>query len=479
MTQAVTERRRHAVLRVLAVLALSIPALQFTLLADGKAFAAESHNLQPASIPLRSVTCRLSVTGELRTNPSGSGVRRIPLKADGEVTYEEKTIGDGTPTRTARYYERATATIDAGNRAHAPQLRSDQQLMFAELNGDSSTIYSPRGPLFRTELDLVDLPGSSIVLPMLLPQDAKKLKDRWQHDPTTMSLLLGLDAVSQTDVQSELREIRDGAAKIAISGKLSGAADGVASDVELDGEYVFDLSQRCVTSLQLTISEERSIGHVAPGFKVKAELDVALRPIVRAAHLRPEVLADIPFRTTPSAQLLQFTSETGGFELRHDRRWHVMADINKTAVLRFVDQGDLVAQCNISGLADYPAGKQLALEEFRGDIQRALGDKFSQFAEVSQEASEGRRVLRVVAVGIVSELPIQWVYYHVSNDAGRRVAAVFTLETEFAERVRGPEDELIGSLRFSKAENVRRETATLATPGSDLPANSGRDQSTR
>ena len=48
-------------------------------------------------------------------------------------------------------------------------------------------------------------------------------------------------------------------------------------------------------------------------------------------------------------------------------------------VLRFVDSGDLLAQCNISDLTPLPTGKQVGLEAFQQDVRRAIGERFEQF----------------------------------------------------------------------------------------------------
>jgi hypothetical protein len=114
-----------------------------------------------------------------------------------------------------------------------------------------------------------------------------------------------------------------------------------------------------------------------------------------------------------------------------------------------IDQGVLIAQCNISSLPDLAAGKRVQLPEFQADIEKALGKNFGQFVEASQQRSErGHRVLRAVVSGLASELPIQWVYYHLSDDKGRQTALVFTMEAKLVEKFAGADESIVGTFEF-------------------------------
>ena len=162
-----------------------------------------------------------------------------------------------------------------------------------------------------------------------------------------------------------------------------------------------------------------------------------------------KALAGMPMVADPGTTRLDFESPLGGFEFSHDRCWHVIVDRSDVTVLRMVDRGELVAQCNISKLPKLPAGKRRQLGQFQQDIRRALGKVFGRFLAADQlQTDSGLRILRVVAVGTVSELPIQWTYYHVSNEEGRRVACVFTVESKLVERFAGYDRDWTSSLRF-------------------------------
>jgi hypothetical protein len=117
-------------------------------------------------------------------------------------------------------------------------------------------------------------------------------------------------------------------------------------------------------------------------------------------------------------------------------------------ILRLIDRGDLIAQCNISPLPSLATGQQLTLEAFQEDVKRTLGKSFGQIVEAAQESGEGQRILRVIVSGTASDLPIQWSYYHLSDNAGNRLALVFTIEGSLIERYAQVERELVSGLQI-------------------------------
>ncbi len=99
-------------------------------------------------------------------------------------------------------------------------------------------------------------------------------------------------------------------------------------------------------------------------------------------------------------------------------------------------------------------------------MKQTLGKNFGEIVEASQEVTDaGQRILRVVVAGTASELPIQWSYYHISNNAGRRAALVFTLESSLVERFPQVDRELIDSLSFVELPSPTPANPTEPTPG--------------
>jgi hypothetical protein len=438
--------------------------------AGPQASGEEKHSLAPANEigDLQQVKVVIEVRGQLKLNPDGKKVSRRPVEVKGELLYDEKQLAkaDGLTQHAARYYRQAKAAIRVGDDRREEELTDLRRLVVVDTDSEGATFFSPFGPMEREELELIDVQGSRLRLSALLPNETVAPGDSWTHEHNVLSLLLGLDVVSQADVKSTFRRMEGDLAIVEMAGSVNGAVGGVASVVKLEAKYNFDVGQRRITWLAMSLQENRSIGHAEPGFEVTARVRMAAAAIEKSEPLRDSELAELPLEANAGAELISFQSEKGAFRLLHDRRWRVLIDRHDVTIMRFVDRGDLIAQCNMSKLSDLPAGKQMQLGVFQKEIRRALGKAFSQFTEASQSVTDrGLRVLRVVATGTVSELPIQWTYYHVSDDKGRRVSYVFTMESKLAEQFAGADGVLISSLEFAEAD----QQDTAEAPASDEP----------
>jgi hypothetical protein len=276
-----------------------------------------------------------------------------------------------------------------------------------------------------------------------------------------IALLLGLDAVTQSSVTSTLRQIEGGVATIGMQGSVSGAVRGVSSDVDFEARYDFDTKQRRTTWFTISLKENRSIGHAEPGFEAVARLQMTMAPGESCPQLSDGAIRGLPVAAGPGTLLLRFSSPQGGFRFLYGQHWRVMIDRHDVAVLRLIDQGDLIGQCNASRLPDLAVGQRVPLETFQADVQRALGDSFGQFVEASQTSSEqGLRLLRAVVSGVASELPVQWTYYHISDDHGHQVALVFTMDSRLVARFAEADRTIISSLEFLPLPNPPAERAS-------------------
>jgi hypothetical protein len=105
------------------------------------------------------------------------------------------------------------------------------------------------------------------------------------------------------------------------------------------------------------------------------------------------------------------------------------------------------------------------MEGFQADIKRVLGKNFEEMVEATEEVGEnGLRALRVVVTGTVGELPIQWAYYHLSDDVGRRASLVFTLESSLLSRFAHVDRELIANFRFVEGKQPTTAITEPAAP---------------
>lgn len=433
------------------------------------AFAAQAGALRADSYALVSeaaagdavrVEVQLDVGGDLKLTEEGK-VRTLKMSVSGKLVYDEKLLsghaapgnsgtGPAEPRRSVRRYKTAEAVIKIDQGGVEPKLRADRTLVVVEAGGGRATLFSLAAPLTREELDLIDVPANSLVLDDLLPNRAVEIGDRWQHGDELLAALLGLDAVGQSNVFSELKEVTGERAKIEFAGRVFGAVGGVATEIEVKGKYRYDFTQHRVTGLGLLVKEQRSIGHVTTGLDVVAKLQLALAPTRGDEELNDLTLDQVPLDARQEMLLLECESPTKKFSILHDRDWHLMSDAGDLLALRYVDRGELVAQCNVSALPDVEPGHEPPLAKFQRDLEKSLGESFGRFIEASESGdSSGHYIYRVVVEGRVSDLPIEWHYYLVGDRRGRAAVFAFTVEQELAGRLADRDRALISTLSFT------------------------------
>ncbi len=414
--------------------------------------ADETFDLKPALGPdsLTRVDVVMQVGGDAILVNQGKKTT-LPMSVVANISYDERLLGSGSSAgkvRSARYYETAKVAIKMAEGGQQPSLRPERRLILANSDGASVRLVSPAGPLARDELDLIELPGNSLLVDRMLPPGPVAVGDSWSHSADLLAGLLGLDATSEVEVTSRLEQVADGLAKIVLTGSLRGAAAGVGTQIELKAKYNFDLRTRRINYFAMLVKEKRAVGHVGPGLDVVAKLLVKVTPIAESVHLTPEVVAQLP---APVADwsLLEYEAPSHTFALEYGRQWFVTSAEPNVAVLRLIQAGELVAQCNISAILTVQ--KQLTLAGFQEQIQHSLGKSFGQFLRAAEEKTpEGCPVYRVVAEGEVSGLPIQWIYYLVTSaDGGQQAALAFTLEPSLAQRFAAADRELLARLRFT------------------------------
>jgi hypothetical protein len=146
-------------------------------------------------------------------------------------------------------------------------------------------------------------------------------------------------------------------------------------------------------------------------------------------------------------------SPSGKATLLHDRHWHILWDDPKLTVLKRLDRGQVVAQCNLMVGPTVAKGRHQDPIQFRDDVRRALNQRFGQFlggGEVDGDPAGGFRY-KVAVQGREGSLGVVWFYYLVASPAGEQLLATFTLAADHS-AVFGDQDQaMIGSLRWASA----------------------------
>ena len=144
--------------------------------------------------------------------------------------------------------------------------------------------------------------------------------------------------------------------------------------------------------------------------------------------------------------------------IHHSRQWHLLNQNSDSATLRFVEKGDLLAQCTLKRLPDALPGEHVSEQVFRTDIQKTLDKNLEKLVEAERiKTTSNLYTYRVVAQGSIKTTndkdedvlqPMMWHYYLIADPSGRQLAVVFTFTPEHASRFANRDLELVRNLEF-------------------------------
>jgi len=416
------------------------------------------------------VSADLQVTGNVQVKAGGNKAVALPLSVKGTFRYSEKRLADASKVeqlRSIRYYRSAEAQIDVDKQKSTPKLRQQTRLMVAHGQPTGPMFFSPGGPLTREELDLLKLPGDSLLVPLLLPSGPVEIGAAWNPPGETTQALVGLDVVGLNEVTCTLAEVKEAVAKVELSGKMTGGVDGAETEITLDGYFLFDLDLGYIKQLEFVQKEKRSVGHVAPGLDVEARVVLSQNPAQDPRELSDDVLSAIPLEPNPAVIQLAFESPDGKLRFYYDRQWHVFFSSQRATVLRLIVRGEMVAQCNVSRMPAVRPGHHADPRRFGEDVIKALGNQFQRLVQAGEvPVKDGRWIYRLSAVGAAGKLPVQWIYYLVAGADGDQAVFVYTMEAKRADQFGARDLAMVGTVEFPKSSTPAgaSQTAEKATP---------------
>ena len=145
------------------------------------------------------------------------------------------------------------------------------------------------------------------------------------------------------------------------------------------------------------------------------------------------------------------------FELVYDPRWKIILSDREAVIMRYADQGNLLAQCSLLQLPKRPADRPVPIEDFRKEIEKILSESPARLVSANTITTvAGLTAHKIVVSGLQDDVAIDWIYYHVTNHDGRRVAMIFTVEHEVAKTFGSADQRLVEAVRF-----VPVKTATV------------------
>lgn len=363
----------------------------------------------------------------------------LPIDVTGQFAFDQQLSGKPNSMQAVRYYTKASANIKAGKGHKASHLEPDNRYILGRIrtleNQNQFQIASIGSVLQRSEYELLRNPCDPVALIGLVDQQNVSVGDTWQVEKGALGRFLNIDHVISADVEFKLKKANSTNALIHVSGHLKGEIDDVVTELDVAGSLQMDRKLNRITAVRININQETDPGQVAPGFQGQIKLDMRIKTIAASEHLTRDKLADV-MTGNKIKQSFLLKPQGAPFSVIHSPNWRVIASEEEAAVLRYIRDGNLLAQCNMVQLPNRPADNPLPLNAFEAEVKKMIqsSDSLTIKSSNTAETANGYPALRVVVEGFESGVPIRWLYYHISNQDGIALTCVFTLEKQIAEQ---------------------------------------------
>jgi len=395
------------------------------------------------------VLIELKAEGEFAAEPGTKDAKAkpSPLKVEARLDSYDRVVkhdDDGTPRRVARRLVEAAAAV--GDARGLSKVRPEVALLMADRREAGTVVFSPSGPLTRSELDLVQSPGEPLALLGLLPEKPVKVGDLWPVSLETARNLSDYDVVTTNGLEAKLESLDDATAKVKLGGEVKGSARGGEGAIRFAGTFTFDRKAKRIARLEITRDEVRKEGTVELGLKAKSTLLVEREDAETPAALSDEAVAILPTDNDPRRDWLLLTPPNARYRLEYPRDWHLKREDPKQVVLVKMDKTGPVANLILSVGPNAGKGRHQAVE----DVTKALGARFDQAVgagEVEVGPNAGYQY-KMAVIGREGERPILWYYYLLAGPEGDQLLGIFTLDPEGEKSFNAEDRAILGTLEW-------------------------------
>lgn len=357
-----------------------------------------------------------------------------------------------------RKYGDAHAQISLDKRESKSALTSANQQIIVRRSkpgfGRPIQYFALGSNLTQTELELLLIPCDLLAVAEVLQKDSAKISDQWAPTDQAAQALFSLDHVSENKLNLSLKEVSaQKAAKLFITGEVRGEVDGCQTNIRISAVALVDLNSSTLKAFRANIAENRQPSQLAPGFNGTVKVDVT-SVIKGNRDLDDQVARQVSAKINEQQSSKLLWNSDSEFELVYDPQWRLILSDSDVVLMRYADQGNVLAQCNIMSLPKRPENSPLSLEEFQAQLTKnVIGNSQAkiQHAE-SITTANGLTAMQVNVAGIQDEIPITWLYYHLSDPSGRCVALVFIAEDAVIPVLKNADLKLVESIRFVNKE---------------------------
>ncbi|MCS6851076.1 MAG: hypothetical protein NZ700_07910 [Gemmataceae bacterium] len=405
------------------------------------------------------VELTMKLAGEMRVFKDGKPVP-MKLNAAAQHHFPERilAVDRGLPTKTARAYEKAQATITVDGVGSERTLRPERRLLVAQRHHDQPLVYSPAGPLTRDELDLTSEHFDTLALVGLLPGKSVAVGDSWKIPDPVVQALCHFEGLSSHDLTGSLVKVEDGLAHVRIAGSATGIDLGALAKLKIEAQVTYQLASKTLTSLEWRQTDERDQGPASPALAVEATTRLTRRLVETPPALSDEALVEIPdgFEVPPPLTQIECRDPKGRFELLHAREWHVVGQTNEHLVMRLLERGDFVAQVTITPWAKAKPGEHMSAEDFQQEMANIPGwepEQVLQSGEVPLDSD--RWCYRLSVLGMLEDLKVLQNFYLVAGPGGDQVVVAFTMKQSVADKLGTRDLSLVGSLELPRGPSAK------------------------
>ncbi len=405
-----------------------------------------------------------------KTKPQEQKPKLLPLRVSANLKYDQRSTGSN---QAVRLYDSAIAKINLDTGKTKPELELSNRLVIARLKKNPMMrveMASIKSMLNQKEYELLLTAADPLSLPMLFSKQKATIGQKWEPDLNALAKFLNVDKIITTDVKLQLKSVTNGNARVYVSGGVTADQYDVTSSISLAGYVLIDLRSKQVQSAKLSTEERSPPGQISPGFDGRTRIDINFTHGVDNLALSNKALAEV-MRSSKVAQRLKFESNNGSYRISYDPRWKLIAGESDTAIMRFIDKGELLSQCTVVMLPRRAANQPLKLNKYKEEIAKMVeGDSNAKLVKSNQTKTKtGMKAMSVIVAGEEDGLPVNWIYYHIESKDGRQMTFVFTLAKSVADRVVGVANQLINEFEFLGTQKTKVATKPTVKPTSKLP----------
>lgn len=393
-----------------------------------------------------------TVEGKLKTAASKGKVMTMPLKVKANLYFQERRLSgtgrNAATLRTLRYYERAAAEIDVADQTSFNQLSSTHKLIVAQGTRERVLFYSPTLMMKPNDIELLNVPGDSLAMLGFLPEEEVKISDTWEPANWVIQMLTSTEAISKSKLVCKLESVKNGIAHVSFEGTVDGATSGTDTKSTITGNYQYDIAKKHLSQVELTQTEKRSVGATSPGMDVTATIKFTRTLLKNKKHLTDKLANSIPLNPDPKLLKVAFDSSWRA-RIMLGRSWKVFHKNASVAVLRLLEKGSFIAQCNMAYVPTVASGQHLPEKRFIANVRATLGDRLEKIVKQEEVKTGDQRYLyRVVSTGIANEIKMHWIHYLSAAPDGRQTSFTFSVESKLLEKLAERDLEIVKSIQY-------------------------------